>query len=1268
MGLEENAQPGGGLRLVPLAFLFLISRAFAAEPGWIADPANGCKAWNPNPQPGESIRWNGGCRDGLAYGQGSLLWFDKNGNQTEHESGRFRKGRLDGHGGQYFSNGNKYVGDWVEGRLNGHGISIRNGDRYSGSWRGGRWNGFGTLLTQNGERTIGSWRNGKRHGYAILAWKNGDRYEGNWTDGFINGFGTEKWPNGGVYRGEWVKGVRTGKGTYRFPDGTTLEGDWKDDQLNGACVIQGADGSHYQGACLGFAPDGQGVKLWKNGDRYEGEWQAGQRSGHGLFLTAKGERYDGDWHFDREDGQGKLTRADGRRYEGEMLSGKPSGWGVGTAADGKRSEGYWADDRFLGLAWFAPRAPESSPVWPQDVSDIPADSEVLFGRLPNGMRYAIRRNGTPKDQVAFRLRFDVGSIHEKPDQRGLAHLLEHMAFRGSTHIADGEAFRTFERLGGQVGADTNAFTTQTQTSFHLNLPHGDRASLETALALMRETASELALTREAVESERAVVIAEARLYDTPAQHELIRQNEFLYRGQPIGDHLPIGDISLLEHFSDRDLRAFYRAYYRPERATLIVVGAIDPAEMEREIRSRFGDWRGQGEPGPDPERQPPHQRPPEVQTHIGPQAPGVLLAEWVMPYADATDNRSIETANVTRNLAIGAINRAYEQAAHSGKVPFSSANLAYGEIARSADIVQLSVGLTNLGDWRKGAGAVYGLMRQTLATGLSQEDLDRQIDIYRAAHDKAVEGTATRETRDLAEGLMASIDSGTVFRSPATDKAIFEQAVAALTPAKADAALKSLFETGGPLFFVAGTNLPNDLAGLPDLWTHAEAPPTDRGEPLKAWPYDHIGEQGKILSKTADPALGVTHLSFANGVALAIRPSKASAGQILINAHIDLPAWTRPPAVTPPYWSCSPLILGGVQKLSYPDLADFLHRSATAVNCTADPRGVLLSLAAQPEHLDAALQALAAYIGDPAWRPEAMTQTRDHFFAVALQFDSTLEGRLEREGPVLFHDGDVRWRAVPEPADLPGMSLEQAKAYLAPALADAPLSVVITGDVSAERAAQAAAATLGALPKRKDAKMAPPPAGTVKFPAPNESPKVLKGPRIKDQALALMAWPTHDAITELDTVYDLEIASMVLQRRLFDKFRTELGATYTPSADHSGDLDLPGSGFFYVDAIAPPDKLPLFYQTVSAILADLRGHEVGADEFERARKPLLDGQIEAEESNAYWAGWLEGPTREAYARNRATGLKRATPKAVQQAIRTYLLDNMAWKAEIRPEG
>src|SRR6476646_1998297 len=76
--------------------------------------------------------------------------------------------------------------------------------------------------------------------------------------------------------------------------------------------------------------------------------------------------------------------------------------------------------------------------WPQLASDLPADPDVRFGTLSNGMRYAIRRNTSPKGAVSVRLRMAVGSLMERDDEQGIAHMLEHMAFRGSEHVADGD--------------------------------------------------------------------------------------------------------------------------------------------------------------------------------------------------------------------------------------------------------------------------------------------------------------------------------------------------------------------------------------------------------------------------------------------------------------------------------------------------------------------------------------------------------------------------------------------------------------------------------------------------------------------------------------------------------------------------------------------------------------------------------------------------------------------------------------------------------------
>ena len=79
---------------------------------------------------------------------------------------------------------------------------------------------------------------------------------------------------------------------------------------------------------------------------------------------------------------------------------------------------------------FAQAAPVSVP-WLYKNSDVPQDKEWIFGELPNGLRYAVRKNGVPPDQVSIRIRIDAGSLNERDTEQGYAHLIEHLLFRES---------------------------------------------------------------------------------------------------------------------------------------------------------------------------------------------------------------------------------------------------------------------------------------------------------------------------------------------------------------------------------------------------------------------------------------------------------------------------------------------------------------------------------------------------------------------------------------------------------------------------------------------------------------------------------------------------------------------------------------------------------------------------------------------------------------------------------------------------------------------
>src|SRR6266851_5995862 len=101
---------------------------------------------------------------------------------------------------------------------------------------------------------------------------------------------------------------------------------------------------------------------------------------------------------------------------------------------------------------------------------VPFDTAIHKGQLPNGLTYYVRENKHPEKRVSMRLAVKAGSLNEADDQQGLAHLIEHMAFNGSTHFKSGEVFSYFERVGARLGPHVNASTSFDETIYMLDLP------------------------------------------------------------------------------------------------------------------------------------------------------------------------------------------------------------------------------------------------------------------------------------------------------------------------------------------------------------------------------------------------------------------------------------------------------------------------------------------------------------------------------------------------------------------------------------------------------------------------------------------------------------------------------------------------------------------------------------------------------------------------------------------------------------------------------
>jgi zinc protease len=249
----------------------------------------------------------------------------------------------------------------------------------------------------------------------------------------------------------------------------------------------------------------------------------------------------------------------------------------------------------------APAAKTAATSWLYRGSDIPPDTAWVFGELPNGLRYAVRKNGVPPGQVSIRMAIDAGSLHERKGEAGFAHFNEHLSFRGSKYVPDGEAKRLWQRLGATFGSDTNASTTPTQTIYKLDLPAATPEGLEESVKVLSGMMAAPEITQAEVDAERRTVLAELREGSGAEQRAGDASRATFFAGQALGDHSPIGDTTSLGAATTVTLRAFHDRWYRPERATLVIVGDVETATFETLIRKYFSDWKGKGPTPPDPD-------------------------------------------------------------------------------------------------------------------------------------------------------------------------------------------------------------------------------------------------------------------------------------------------------------------------------------------------------------------------------------------------------------------------------------------------------------------------------------------------------------------------------------------------------------------------------------------------------------------------------------------------------------------------------------------
>jgi len=222
---------------------------------------------------------------------------------------------------------------------------------------------------------------------------------------------------------------------------------------------------------------------------------------------------------------------------------------------------------------------------------IPFDSNVKTGKLKNGLTYFIRKNAKPENKVDLRLVINAGSILEEDDQQGLAHFMEHMCFNGTKRFPKNKLVDYLQSIGVKFGQHLNAYTSFDETVYFLPIPSDDPAKLENGFNIIEDWAFNAVLTPEEIDKERGVVLEEYRLGLGADKRMMDRYMPKMMYKSHYAERLPIGKKEILENFKYEKVINFYKDWYRPNLMSVIVVGDIDIAEMEKKIQDHFGKYQ-----------------------------------------------------------------------------------------------------------------------------------------------------------------------------------------------------------------------------------------------------------------------------------------------------------------------------------------------------------------------------------------------------------------------------------------------------------------------------------------------------------------------------------------------------------------------------------------------------------------------------------------------------------------------------------------------------
>lgn len=542
-------------------------------------------------------------------------------------------------------------------------------------------------------------------------------------------------------------------------------------------------------------------------------------------------------------------------------------------------------------------APQSSPQGPpadnpaltaQLDQPVPVDPRIKIGYLQNGLRYYIRVNGRPFRRAELRLALNVGSVVEDPDQLGLAHFLEHMAFNGSENFPKQDLVKFMESIGMRLGPGVNAHTGFDETVYALHVPTDNAEAMRKAFLFLADVAHRLSFDQDAIDKERGVIIEEWRQGRGADARMQDAQSPILLKGSRYGERLPIGTRESIESFPPDALKRFYKDWYRPDLMAVIAVGDFNPSDVEALIKSTFGSIPVPATLRPRPEFEVPDHPETAFAIATDPEATATTIGIYnMLPLRDQTTIGAYRQMHVER-LYTTMMNARLVELTLRADPPFLRAGTSRGIFVRTKEAAAL-MALVNENGIERGLEALVTESARAARFGFTAAELDRaKVETLRL-YESAYAERDKEESTDLAAEFIRNFTQKEPLPGITYEYGMVRRFVPEITLAEINKVAKE-WAGGSRVVLVNAPSRPNvpapsesKLAAVIKSATEGNIRPyvdASTDAPL----LDPLPEPGTVVNAASRGAYGLTEWQLSNGVRVVLQPTDFKQDEVIFRA------------------------------------------------------------------------------------------------------------------------------------------------------------------------------------------------------------------------------------------------------------------------------------------------------------------------------------------------------------------------------------------------